>query len=261
MPGTLIPIGGAEDSSTKQILGRFVQLCGAQRAHILVIPSASSIALESAAEYEAIFATLGAGFVCSLDFIDRQQADESSAVELLNDVTGVFLTGGDQMKLLSLIGGTRFGNALRSKFMEGVHISGTSAGASAMSRQMIGFGKSGFTIAPHMVHLASGLGLSSSLIIDQHFSQRKRLGRLMTAVMLNTHTLGIGLDEDTALVITPDGCCEVMGSGTITLVNSEQSLNAQYEQTANEVSYHESLAIYRLQSGAKLSIPQATYII
>lgn len=261
MTGMLMPIGGGdEDSCAEQtLLMRFVQICGGMDARILIIPSASSISKEVAAEYEAIFTAVGAKHAYSFDFVDRHQANDTSAVELLNDVTGVFLTGGDQMKLLSLVGGTCFADALRSKFGQGIHISGTSAGASAMSRQMIGFGKSGFTVSPDMVHLTAGLGLSNNLIIDQHFEQRKRLGRLISAVMLNPGMLGIGLDEDTALIIAPDGHCEVIGSGSVTVVNQDNAQNAHFSRTAYETAHHEYLAIYKLQTGTKIFIPQAAY--
>lgn len=260
MSGMLMPIGGAEDRRAKRaILNHFVQICGGKHARIAVIPSASRISHEVAAEYETIFSGIGAGQVWSIDFMRRQQADESYAVEALNDATGVFFTGGDQMRLLSLIGDTRFASTLRTKFRQGVHVAGTSAGASAISRHMIGFGKSGFDVSPHMVHMTSGLGLSNSLIIDQHFGQRSRLGRLISAVALHPHMLGIGLDEDTSLVIAPNGTCDVIGSGNVTFVNQLDFLAGEFERMAYQAEYAEDLAIYKVQSGTQLHISQAAY--
>ncbi len=215
-----MPIGGAEDKrASRTILTRFVQLCGASSARIVIIPSASSFPYESASTYETLFSQLGAAQVTRLHISDRQQANRPNDIALLRDATGVFFTGGDQLRLLSLVGGTGLAAALRERFTAGLHIAGTSAGASAMCRQMIAFGRSGAAPTQRMVQMASGLGLSENLIIDQHFQQRNRLGRLMTAVTLNPGAVGIGIDEDTALLITPDGGWEVLGSGKVTVVD------------------------------------------
>lgn len=220
MTGVLMPIGGAEDKrANRVILTRFVQLCGANSARIIVIPSASSFPYESASTYEHLFSQIGAAQVTRLHIPDRQQANRPDYTALLQDATGVFFTGGDQLRLLSLIGGTGLAAALCERFASGLHIAGTSAGASAMSRQMIAFGRSGSAPSQRMVQMAAGLGLCDNLIIDQHFQQRNRLGRLMTAVTLNPGTVGVGIDEDTALLMTPDGGWEVLGSGQVTVVD------------------------------------------
>jgi cyanophycinase len=223
VPGILMPIGGAEDRrSDRVILKRFVELCGSSNARIVVIPSASGFPHETAKTYKSLFSDLGAGSVFEFHVNSRQQANDPASIQLLNDVTGIFFTGGDQLRLLSLIGATRFAQSIRSHHLNGIHIAGTSAGASALSLQMIAFGRSGTVPSQRMVQIAAGLGLTESLIIDQHFSQRNRLGRLMTAVALNPHRIGIGVDEDTALMIAPDGCCEVIGAGSVTVVDGRQ---------------------------------------
>jgi len=257
MPGILMPIGGAEDRSAKStILNRFVSLCGGSRARIAVIPSASQIAPEVAADYESIFYNLGAGCVQTVDITCRQEANESQCIRMLGDVTGIFFTGGDQSRLLYLIGGTRLAEAINSHFSRGVHIAGTSAGASAMSHHMIGSGKSGSSPSPHMVNMASGLGLSRSIIIDQHFSQRNRIGRLMSAVALHPNMLGIGLDEDTSLTITSSGKCRVIGSGTVTLVMDSHINEMNRLKTYNkQVPLSDNLAVSQLRTGDEVVLP------
>src|SRR5215216_920422 len=178
--GYLIAIGGAEDKSARcSILSHFVQLSGSAQARIIVIPAASSFPLETERLYCDVFTKLGVESVACLHIRNRREADDGDYIAPLKQATGIFLTGGDQLKLMSLLGGTRLAAAIRECFAAGVHIAGTSAGASALSRQMIAFGRSGRMPSQRMVQLTSGLNLSETLVIDQHFSQRNRLGRLL----------------------------------------------------------------------------------
>jgi cyanophycinase len=219
MTGYLMPIGGAEDKTReRQILSRFVQLCGGPGACIAIIPTASTMPAETGARYADIFGRLGAATYV-VDVQDRRQANDPAVTALLDGVTGIFLTGGEQMRLVSCVGGTLLGQKLRSCLELGVMVAGTSAGASAMSEHMIAFGRSGSIPSQRMVQLAPGLGLSARAIIDQHFRQRDRIGRLLTAVAYNPAMLGIGIDEDTALIVGPDNRCEVIGSGAVTVVD------------------------------------------
>jgi cyanophycinase len=218
--GYLIAIGGAEDKSTQcRILTHFVELCGGSKARIAVIPAASGYPVEMEWRYCEVFTRLGAGMTDCLHICDRQLAEDAELIARLKQATGIFLTGGDQLKLMSLIGGTRLAATIQTCFARGVHVAGTSAGASALSRQMIAFGRSGEFPSQRMVQLALGLGFAERLIIDQHFSQRNRLGRLLTAVALNPGMIGVGIDEDTALVTAPNGAYEVIGSGKVTFVD------------------------------------------
>jgi cyanophycinase len=218
--GCLIPIGGAEDRrGTRLILNEFIQRSGGAEARIAIIPGASAFPSESGSRYCDIFSDIGASNVQCVDILDRRQANSPSSAALLDDVTGIFLTGGDQVKLLSLRGGTLLGRKIMSRFQAGVTVAGTSAGASALSRHMVAFGRSGSSPSQRMVQLSPGLGLVENVIIDQHFRQRDRLGRLTTAVAFNPSMLGVGIDEDTAFVIGPDRNCEVIGWGSITIVD------------------------------------------
>jgi cyanophycinase len=218
--GYLMPIGGAEDKKAQRtILKHFIQLAGGANARIAVIPTASESPEERGAQYCTLFSSLGAEQVDCIHLRNRHDANSFDTARRLDNVTGVFMTGGDQVKLVSLIGGTLLARKLLTRFWNGVTVAGTSAGASAMSLHMIAFGRSGAKPSQRMVQLAPGLGLAPDLIIDQHFSQRDRTGRLMTAVAFNPALIGVGVDEDTALVIAPDGQCEVIGSGSVTVVD------------------------------------------
>jgi cyanophycinase len=220
--GWIIPIGGAEEKeNSPQILQRFVQLAGGDHADIVIIPTASQLR-STGPRYERIFAELGAERATAIDFDTRRDAEEPSRIERLQRATGIFFTGGNQLRLSTLIGGTSIAKALRQLNAAGVPVAGTSAGAAFISEHMIAFGDEGSTPVAGSVRLAPGLGLTNRFIIDQHFRQRDRLGRLLTALAFNPFAVGIGLDEDTAAFIAPDNTVHVQGSGGITVVDAAE---------------------------------------
>ncbi len=220
--GWIIPIGGAEEKeNSPQILQRFVQLAGGRNADIVVIPTASQLR-NTGPRYERIFGELGAERVTSLDFDTRRDCEEPGRLERLASATGIFFTGGNQLRLSTLIGGTPVAKAVRQMNAAGVPVAGTSAGAAFISEHMIAFGDEGSTPIAGSVRLAAGLGLTNRFIIDQHFRQRDRLGRLLTALAYNPFAVGIGLDEDTAAFIAPDNTVHVQGSGGITVVDAAE---------------------------------------
>jgi cyanophycinase len=218
--GWIIPIGGAEEKdNAPQILKRFVQVAGGDSADIVVIPTASQMR-STGPRYERIFAELGAARATALDFDTRRDCDEPSRVERLQRATGIFFTGGNQLRLSTLLGGTAIAKTVRQMNAAGVPVAGTSAGAAFICEHMIAFGDEGSTPIAGSVRLAAGLGLTNRFIIDQHFRQRDRLGRLLTALAYNPFAVGIGLDEDTAAFIAPDNTVHVQGSGAITVVDA-----------------------------------------
>ena len=220
--GWIIPIGGAEEKeNSPQILQRFVKLAGGREADIVVIPTASQMRA-TGPRYERIFGELGAGRVTSLDFDTRRDCEEPGRLEVLQRATGVFFTGGNQLRLSTLIGGTPVAKTVRQMNAAGVPVAGTSAGAAFISEHMIAFGDEGSTPIAGSVRLAPGMGLTNRFIIDQHFRQRDRLGRLLTALAYNPFAVGIGLDEDTAAFIAPDNTVHVEGSGGITVVDAAE---------------------------------------
>ncbi len=218
--GWIIPIGGAENKENdRHILERFVRVSGGPDADIVVIPTASRLH-ETGPRYEKLFRDLGAERVSVMDFDTRRDCQEPGRLERLEQASGIFFTGGNQLRLTTLLGGTPVAKLIRVRNAHGVTVGGTSAGASILSEHMIAFGDEGSSVISGSVRLAPGLGLTNRFIIDQHFRQRDRLGRLLTALAYNPFAVGIGLDEDTAAFIGPDETVEVEGSGGVTIVDA-----------------------------------------
>lgn len=217
--GYIIPIGGAEEKiNDPAILRRFVKLSGGKEARIAVLATAS-MAADTGSRYEKIFRELGAASADALPFETRQNAEDEELIGRLAEATGVFMTGGNQLRLSTHLGGTAAAKKLRSMNANGVHIAGTSAGAAFLSEHMIAHGEEGGSPKAGSVTLAPGLGLTNRIIIDQHFRQRDRLGRLLTALAYNPFAIGLGLDEDTAAFISPANVVEVTGSGALTAID------------------------------------------
>lgn len=216
----LLVVGGAEDRSRqKLILRRFVELSGGENACILVVAIASETPQAVYKGYVHAFSQLGARQVRGLLTTSRSEIRGLDAASLLDRVTGVYFSGGDQLRIAALLGGTRFYALLEDMIRSGCTVGGTSAGASAISDTMIiGWEPSERPLAGN-IRMSSGLGIVRHVVIDQHFSQRRRLSRLITAVSHHPGYLGVGVDEDTAALIHPDGVMRVIGSGTVTIVD------------------------------------------
>ena len=220
--GWIVPIGGAENKENdRRILERFVEVSGGARADIVVIPTASRMH-ETGPRYESLFRELGAARVSVMDFDTRRDCQETNRLERLAQASGIFFTGGNQLRLTTLLGGTPVATLIRRRNASGVTVGGTSAGASILSEHMIAFGDEGSSVISGSVRLAPGLGLTNRFVIDQHFRQRDRLGRLITALAYNPFAVGVGLDEDTAVFIGPDETLEVEGSGGVTIVDAHE---------------------------------------
>jgi len=220
--GWIVPIGGAENKENDQrILARFVAVSGGKEADIVVIPTASRLH-ETGPRYESLFRELGAARVTVMDFDTRRDCQEANRLQRLEAASGIFFTGGNQLRLSTLLGGTPVATLIRKRNAAGVAVGGTSAGASILSEHMIAFGDEGSSVISGSVRLAPGLGLTNRFVIDQHFRQRDRLGRLITALAYNPFAIGIGLDEDTAAFIGPDELLEVEGSGGVTVVDASE---------------------------------------
>lgn len=217
--GYIIPIGGAEEKlDNPEILDRFVELCGGKSARIGIIPTASDLD-DTGRNYEKLFRTLGIKHAKVLPFETRDDCENSEYLDYIEKSDGVFLTGGNQLRLSTTLGGTAVSQLIRRRNAAGMHVAGTSAGAAFMPEHMIAGGFEGSTPSPDLVTMAPGLGLTNKFIIDQHFRQRDRLGRLLTALAYNPFAVGIGLDEDTAAFIDPTEKLEVVGSGGITIID------------------------------------------
>lgn len=221
-PGLLIAIGGAEDKTRERaILRYFLESSGGPDANLVVLATASEVP-ETGERYAELFFDLRAETVEVLKIETRQDAIDASQdlLDLLEFATGLFITGGSQLKFSSALGGTPLAAAIRRRHREGMVVAGTSAGASLLAEHMIALGDSGASPRRRLVHLAKGLGLAPDLIIDQHFRRRDRLGRLLTALSYNPGPLGIGIDEDTAAIIEAGGMMNIMGAGGVTVVDA-----------------------------------------
>ncbi|HTH37298.1 MAG TPA: cyanophycinase, partial [Pyrinomonadaceae bacterium] len=236
--GHLLVIGGAEDKyNERRILKKFLELAGGDKAEVLIVPVASDYPEFAADVYTQAFRNLGIANPRVLRATSRQDVFGADPDELLDGVNGVFMTGGDQMRLVSILGGTAFAAKLRGMVSTTpMVLAGTSAGAAGMSTSMIVRGES--TSHPHKssVRLSPGLGFLKNIIIDQHFTERGRISRLITAVSYNPYNLGIGIDENTAIILNSQGVMEVFGAGSATIVDGSK---ITYNEIA-EVADHES---------------------
>jgi cyanophycinase len=243
--GHLLVIGGAEDKyNERRILRKFLHLAGDEKAEVLIVPVASDFPEFAADVYVQAFRNLGVANPRVLRATSRQDVFAADPDELLDGITGVFITGGDQMRLVSILGGTQFSQRLRRMVAEtDIVVAGTSAGAAGMSTSMIVRGES--TPHPHKnsVRLSPGLGFLKNIIIDQHFTERGRISRLITAVSYNPYNLGIGIDENTAIILDNEGILEVFGAGTATIVDGSQ---ITYNEIA-EVQDFESFSVCGVQ--------------
>jgi cyanophycinase len=217
-PGRLLLIGGAEDRCCGSgLLERFVELAGGEQARVVLVTTASGLPDQVRAEYERVFSKLGAQQVTELRLRGRADADSGETAALLAGATGVFISGGDQSRLRSLVG-SRTSQVLRERLADGLVVAGTSAGATAMGATMILRG-SGPEVSAAAVRTGPGLGLVSRALIDMHFGERGRLPRLLSAVARDTGQLGVGIDENTA-ILAGDAGFEVLGTGVATVVDA-----------------------------------------
>jgi cyanophycinase len=225
-PGALYAIGGAEDKVKERLILRsFVEACGGADAHVVVLATASEMA-ETGERYADLFYQLHADSVEVLRIANREDAIDAGpeTLDLLEYSTGLFMTGGNQLRITSALGGTAIAQAIHRRQRAGMVVAGTSAGAAVLSEYMIAMGDSGGTPRRRLVQMAKGLGLAPHLVIDQHFRRRDRLGRLLTALSYNPEPLGIGIDEDTAAIF--EGSAEgsammrVLGSGAVTVIDA-----------------------------------------
>ncbi len=219
--GLLMAIGGAEDKVRERVILRaFVEAAGGPDANVVVLATASEFA-ETGDRYAGIFESLHADTVEVLRVRSREDALDagSGVLDLLEFASGLFITGGSQLRISAALGGTAIADTIRRRHAEGMVVAGTSAGAAILSEHMISMGDSGATPRRRLVQMAKGLGLAPELVIDQHFRQRDRLGRLVTALSYNPEPLGIGVDEDTAAVIHR-GELRVIGSGAVTVLDA-----------------------------------------
>jgi cyanophycinase len=253
--GHLLIIGGAEEKlRQRQILSRFLALSGGPDARLVVISTASSLGDEATDLYQSLFHSMGVADVRGLRPLTREEANDAAVTALLADVTGIFMTGGNQLRLSSVIGGTALGRAIIDRHRHGTLVAGTSAGASAISTHMVAFGTSGATPKQRMTQMSAGLGLLPGVIIDQHFEQRNRLGRLLALVAQSPALLGMGIDEDTAALVSPSGVMEVIGSGSVILLDPGRLQTDAYEVKRHRPIMVSGVILHSLPSGYRFDL-------
>ncbi|SDO40623.1 cyanophycinase [Nakamurella panacisegetis] len=249
--GVVMPIGGAEDKLGRMtILREVIRLAGGSAARIVVISTASSLGDEITHAYLQLFAGLGVSDVVGIRPENRDQAGDAALVATIDRATAVFMTGGNQTKLATVIVGTPVGDAIRAAHLRGAVVAGTSAGASICSEHMVSFGSGGSTPKFRVGQVSQGLGLLSGVVVDQHFTQRNRFGRLLALVAANPGQLGVGIDEDTAAIVSASGRLEVKGRGVVTIIDGADVITTAYTATGTQPLMMSGLTLHTLPRGA-----------
>ncbi|MEG4499468.1 cyanophycinase [Microcoleus sp. F10-C6] len=244
--GKLLIIGGAEDKEGEcKILREFLRCAGGTKARIVVMTAATSLPGEVGDNYIRVFERLGAEDVRVVDTQRPEDANNPEYLEAIEQATGIFFTGGDQARIISCLKDTKLDEAMHKRYSEGIIIGGTSAGAAMMPDMMIIEGDSETNPRVDAVAMGPGMGFLPGVVIDQHFAQRGRLGRLVTALLLQPAVLGFGIDENTAILVSGDEL-EVIGESAVTIIDESEKLHDNIDGRLKD----EGLAI----CGAKLHI-------
>lgn len=274
--GTLIPIGGNEDKGIAEnesypldfidagILYHVVKEAGGVKANIVIIPTASSIPIEVGGNYEEAFTTLGCENISILDIRSKEDSEKQSSIDLVKNADCVMFSGGNQSNITNKIGGTTIHEILMDRYIneEGFVIAGTSAGAMAMSNEMISGGSASEAFFKGAVSMYKGLGLIPELIIDTHFIKRGRFGRQSEAVAKFPNLIGIGLAEDTGMIIKNGKDCTVIGSG-MAIVFDGRALTHNNEKILEEgiPMTIANLKVHVLSNGDQFDIKKRTVTV
>lgn len=244
--GQLVIIGGAEDREGEcKILREFVRRAGGVKARIVVMTAATELPREVGDDYIRVFERLGVDNVRIVDTAHRDDTTSSSALEAIEKATGIFFTGGDQARITSILKDSELDAAIHKRFAAGAVVGGTSAGAAVMPDVMIVEGDSQTNPRVEVVEMAPGMAFLPGVAIDQHFSQRGRLGRLLSALAQQPAVLGFGIDENTAMIVNGNEF-EVIGEGAVTVVDVAEITHSNLQGLLKD----EALAI----CGARLHI-------
>ena len=244
--GKLLIIGGAEDKEGDcKILREFLRCAGGTKAHIVIMTAATSLPGEVGDNYIRVFERLGAEDVRVVDTQTPEDANNADYLEAIEQATGIFFTGGEQAWIINCLKGTKLDAAMHKRYSEGIIIGGTSAGAAMMPDMMIIEGDSETNPRVEVVAMGPGMGFLPGVVIDQHFAQRGRLGRLVSALLLQPAVLGFGIDGNTAILVSGDEL-EVIGESAVTVIDESEKLHDNIDGRLKD----EGLAI----CGAKLHI-------
>jgi cyanophycinase len=255
--GRLVAVGGAEDKEGDcVILKEFVRLAKGERARVVVMTVASDLPEEVGAEYRKVFKRLGVGEVKVVDISQREDTQSEKAMKALEEATAVYFTGGDQLHITALLGGTEMDKLIKRRHDKGLLLGGTSAGAAMMSNSMLLGGDSECNPRSGAVEIGPGMDFVVGAVIDTHFSQRGRHGRLITAVAHYPQDLGLGIDENTAMIVTGNEF-EVIGSGAVTVIDAGgiTHTNLHDVKDGESLELHE-VRLHVLPEGAHYSLPE-----
>ncbi|MGG7176948.1 cyanophycinase [Clostridium paraputrificum] len=256
LSGNLIIIGGAEDKEgKKEILKKVCECINKEKDGLLIATIATEYPKEAANKYRKAFGELGIKNIDILDISEREDAYKKENEELIKNASLIFFTGGDQLRITSLVGGSPIYDALKEVEEKGIYIVGTSAGASVMSDTMIVEGEDEEAPRKCTLKMSPGFGFIKNVIIDQHFAQRGRIGRLLTGIAQNPEVLGIGIDENTAIIVNKNGIVEVIGEGAVYFIDgSGISYTNVSEQHSDEVLSIYNVKLHVLREGNKFSL-------
>lgn len=253
--GMLLPIGGAEEKSVEgPIIQRFVEEAGGQRARIAIVPTASSLP-EAGENYRDLFGKMGVDSVEVVRVERREEANAQPALEPLQSATGIYIGGGAQAKLVTMLAGTLVMDCIRERHAAGAIVAGTSAGASIIGSHMMSGGESAETARKGMVEMVAGFGLLQDVIVDQHFSQRGRIGRLLVLFAANPGLLALGIDEDTGALISSDGTFEVIGTNSVIVLDGRHVVSNYFRQGQGEVVSVTGSSLHVLGPGCRFDLP------
>jgi len=266
--GILIAIGGHEDKSPKpgtdpdaeyapdSILRRFVSEVGRNK-NILIVPIASEEPEAAAKDYLDVFTSLEAGKVEVFDLQNREQGYSEESLRQLEEADGFMFTGGDQLRLTALLGGTPWLKRLKERFThDDIVIAGTSAGAAAMSTPMIYQGRDNQGMLKDEIHVTTGLQFVHDVAIDTHFVARGRIIRMAQIIATNPGCIGLGLEEDTAVVIRDGRELEVIGSGVVTVVDGQDCTDTNIHRiSSGEPITIRDLKVHILSCGERYTLP------
>ncbi|SHE80844.1 cyanophycinase [Clostridium fallax] len=254
--GNLIIIGGAEDKEKdKEILKFICSKFNKEKGLFLIATIATELPKEVGESYRKIFSELGVKNIKILDVLNRDEGSLEENIKMVKEASIIFFTGGDQLRITSILGGTPLGEEIINVCEKGCYFVGTSAGASVMSDTMIVNGPDDESPRKCTLKMAPGLGMIKNVIIDQHFSQRGRIGRLLAGIAQNPQVLGIGIDEDTAIVVNKQGFVQVIGNGAVYILDGTcinyTNVSEQYQE--NILSIH-NVKLHVLTNGDKFDL-------
>ncbi len=260
--GTLVAVGGNEDKTTDlEILRSICELPDGGTKVVELIPTASSIPVEAAEQYVEPLHKIGVETVNVMDIQDRSAANDAGNVQRIVDADVVFFTGGDQLRITNLLGGSDVLHTLKGHYQRGGVIAGTSAGAAAMSQVMIYQGRAGMAMRKGTVQMTPGMGLIRNAVVDSHFTQRGRFSRLLEVVTGNPGVIGLGLDEDTGVVVRDGNRLEAIGSGVIVVVDGHGMRYSNVtDVTMGSAIAEEGVQVHTLTKGHGYDMDERRYL-